>query len=188
MSFHERLAPQPRSSVIRSGSVHNYRRNLPKRAAFGSTARLSFLTQSLLDVARKHNWALQAWAVFPNHYHFVAISSPASGNLKKLIQNLHSTTAIQANRWDNTPKRRVWFEYWESFLTFPESYYARLNYVHNNAVHHGLVQEATNYPWCSAGWFKLQAKPSFCKRIMEMKSDRVAVSDDYSVSTKSTRS
>jgi hypothetical protein len=30
---------------------------------------------------------------------------------------------------------------------------ARLHYVHQNAVKHGLVQQANQYRWCSAAWW-----------------------------------
>ena len=38
---------------------------------------------------------------------------------------------------------------------------ARLNYVHNNPVHHGIVPAARQYPWCSASWFENSADRLF---------------------------
>jgi putative transposase len=152
-----------------------------KKPIFCGPQRLEYLCDRLLELAEKYEWQLQAWAVFPNHYHFVALSPAQAASLTSLSRHLHSVTTIQANRWDATPGRKVWFQYWETNLTYPESYFARLSYVHRNAVHHRIVREASLYPWCSAGWFQRRAEASFYKRIMQMKIDRINVEDEFEV-------
>jgi putative transposase len=152
-----------------------------KKPTFSGPQRLEYLCDRLLDLAEKYEWQLQAWAVFPNHYHFVALSPSQAASLTSLSRHLHSLTTIQANRWDGTGGRKVWFQYWETNLTYPESYFARLSYVHRNVVHHRIVREGSLYPWCSAGWFQRQATTSFYKQIMQMKIDRVHVEDEFAV-------
>ena len=152
-----------------------------KRPTFAGPQRLEYLCDLLLELAEKYQWRLQAWAVFPIHYHFVALSPAQAASLSSLSRHPHSLTTIQANRWDGTAGPKVWFQYWETNLTYPESYLAGLGYVHRNAVHHQLVREASLYPWCSAGWFQRRAETSFYKRIMQMKIDRVNVEDDFEV-------
>jgi putative transposase len=146
---------------------------------FNSSNRLSLLHDALLELATRFGWNLQAWAVFSNHYHFVAVSPPEPESLRSFIRHLHSTTAIEINRSDGAAGRKVWFQYWDTQLTFEKSYFARLNYVHSNAVHHGLVRIPSAYPWCSAGWFERKADRAFYKRIMNLPTDRVHLSDDY---------
>jgi putative transposase len=75
----------------------------------------------------------------------------------------------------------VWFQYWETNLTYPESYFARLSYVHRNAVHHRIVDEASLYPWCSAAWFQRRAETSFCERIMQVKIGGVDAEGEFKV-------
>jgi len=120
-----------------------------KHPVFRGAQRLQYLCDLLLELAEKYHWDLQAWAVFPNHYHFVALSPADAESLRRLTQHLHSVSAIEANRWDGTAGRRVWYQYWETLLTFPQSYFARTSYVHRNAVHHGVVPEPSLYPYCS---------------------------------------
>jgi putative transposase len=86
------------------------------------------------------------------------------------------------NERDSTAGRKVWFQYWDSHLSFEKSYFARLRYVHENAVHHGLVSVASNYPWCSAGWFERCAEASFRKTIMSLPCNTINVLDDFEVS------
>ncbi|HXX22866.1 MAG TPA: hypothetical protein VEO19_06935 [Terriglobia bacterium] len=157
-----------------------------KRPTFVGAQRLEYLCDQLLELAEEYDWRLQAWAVFPNHYHFVGLCPGGAASLASLSRHLHSLTTIQANRWDGRGGRKVWFQYWETELTYPESYFARLSYVHRNAVHHQVVREASLYPWCSAGWFQRRAGASFYKRIMQMKIDRVNVEDEFEVDPRDT--
>jgi len=152
-----------------------------KEPLFRSAKRLTLLCEQLLDLGSKHGWRLEAWAVFPNHYHFVAIAEEKVATLPRLIGHLHTFTAKEINRQDETPGRKVWFQYWDSHLTYLRSYLARLNYVHCNAVKHGLVRRAALYPWCSAGWFEREAERPFYQTVTRMRSDRINVKDDFEV-------
>jgi len=152
-----------------------------KEPFFRGADRLDYLCGMLLELAEHYSWHPQAWAVFPNHYHFVALSPPKGATLVQFTRHLHGLTAIETNRWDNVAGRHVWYQYWDKELTFQRSYLARLGYVHKNAVHHGLVREPSLYPWCSAGWFQREAETSFYKTVMGTKIDQVQVADDYTV-------
>ena len=154
-----------------------------KLPLFQSRAHLSFLCDTLASLAARFGWRLHSWAVFPNHYHFIADCAPPASPklLKKMIQQLHSLTAREVNTGDGQLGRQVWFQYWDTHLTYPKSYYARLRYVHENAVHHRLVRVASAYPWCSAGWFEREADPAFRKTILSFPCDRVTVPDDFKV-------
>jgi putative transposase len=152
---------------------------------FQGKDRLSVLHRGLLKVADKYGWQLEAWAVFSNHYHFIG-HSPAeevtARNLSQMLGVLHEKTAKWINRLDKMPGRRVWHNYRETRLTYEKSYLARLNYVHQNPVKHGLVPVASHYPWCSARWFERCASPAQIKTIYRMKTDQITVPDDFKVS------
>ncbi len=150
---------------------------------FRGAQRLAVLQRGLLKVARDFDWQLEAWAVFSNHYHFVGQSPKTAENLSEMLQILHTKMAIWVNRLDATPGRKVWHNYWETRLTFQKSYYARLKYVHHNAVRHGLVPVANQYPWCSAGWFESTADTATAKTIESFKVDQLAVKDNFEVAS-----
>ena len=144
-----------------------------------SDERLNMIQEKLFELAGRDHWQLQAWAIMANHYHFVAVPEHEATNLADMIRALHAETALAVNRLDQTPGRQVWFQYWDTHLTFERSYLARLNYVHNNPVHHKLVPVATAYQWCSAGWFEQKARPSFYKTVSSFRFDRLKVPDDF---------
>ncbi|MEW6161274.1 MAG: hypothetical protein AB1813_27920 [Verrucomicrobiota bacterium] len=98
-----------------------------------------------------------------------------------MLRCLHEKTAKWVNKLDKAPQRKVWFNYWETRLSYEKSYLARLNYVHQNAVKHGLVFVANQYPWCSARWFERTASVAQVQTIYRFKTDRLNVQDDYQV-------
>src|SRR5260370_27989734 len=71
---------------------------LYKQHFFRSSERLDFLEGKLLQLARQYFWQLEAWAVFPNHYHFIAHSQPGSEPLNEFLRDLHAATALYLNR------------------------------------------------------------------------------------------
>lgn len=97
-----------------------------------------------MELADSYHWHLQAWAIFSNHYHFIGFFEKAE-NLFKFISNFHGRTAYLINKLDKVSGRRVWFQYWDTKLTYQKSHFVRLNYVINNSVKHKLVQDSLNY-------------------------------------------
>ena len=150
-----------------------------KEHFFREPARLTLLRDELLSLACHYGWRLHAWAVFSNHYHLVGAAPESGVTLPRFLGHLHTKTATAINRLDSEPGRRVWFQFWDTHITFQKSYLARLHYVHNNPVKHGLVEVATNYPWCSASWFETTAAPSFRRTVGALNSDQVNVIDDF---------
>ena len=148
---------------------------------FRDEQRLSYLTDRLLQTIEGSNWRIQAWSVFSNHYHFIAFSPDDPEKLKKMLQLLHYETASEINKMDGCPGRMVWYNSWDSHITFRQSYMARLNYVHNNPVKHKIVKDAEEYPYCSAHWFRSTADKSFYHSINRFDTSSVNVYDDFDV-------
>lgn len=141
--------------------------------------RLDFFIQLLFSCAVEFGWALHAWAALSNHYHFVASSPQDPTSLKKMLSKLHTLSAREFNLQDGTPGRKVWFQYFDTHITYLPSYYARLKYVHENPVHHEVVSCAANYRWCSAGWFERMTDAAFRKTVQGFKTDRIQVVDAF---------
>jgi putative transposase len=149
---------------------------------FRTPERLDVLQRGLLSVARDFSWSLEAWAVFSNHYHFVAHSPDDSkdvSGLSQMLGVLHTRTAGWINKLDDSPGRKVWHNFWDTKLTYEKSYLARLNYVHQNPVKHGIVPVANQYRWCSARWFEQVASPATVRSIYRFKIDAVNVRDEF---------
>lgn len=172
----------PHAPVHRFGGAGTFMvtaATLNKRLLFLGTENLNLLQGKLLSLARSYQWNLQAWAVFANHYHFIGRNQYKSDNLNLFLKHLHADTARELNQRDGRLGREVWFNYWDTKLTYERSYLARLNYVHQNPVKHGLVRLANQYPWCSASRFERTASPAIIKSIYSFKTDKINVYDDF---------
>jgi putative transposase len=152
---------------------------LDKAHLFRGADRLDHLEKALLAGAKQAGYQLEAWAVFSNHYHFVGHALPGSALLSDWLRELHRSTSRHVNELDHAPDRQAWFQFWETELTYESSYLARLNYVHQNPVKHGLVPVANQSRWCSAAWFERTATPAQVKTIYRLKTDCVRVEDDF---------
>ena len=150
-----------------------------KHHFLNTPAKRTWVQDCLFELADAYNWLLQAWSILINHYHFVALSPSDPSNLEVFLGQLHTCTAEHLNRLDGMPGRRVWYQSWDTAITYQTSYFARLRYVHDNPVHHGVVRTATAYPWCSAGWFERTASRAFQHTVASFKIDRVKVYDDF---------
>jgi putative transposase len=133
----------------------------------------------LFELSEKYGWKLQAWAIMSNHYHFIALSPENPDNMKEFIQELHSLSATEFNREDNSPKRRVWYQFWDKLISFEKSYLARLHYVNRNPLHHKVVERAEDYFWCSEAWFRSNADKAFVKTVESFKIDKLNVYDEF---------
>jgi putative transposase len=150
-----------------------------KEHHFRGAERLDYLEANLLSTTKEHGWQLEAWAVFSNHYHFVGHAFAGAADLALLTRELHARTACHVNRLDGAPGRTVWFNYWDTRLTYETSYMARLNYVIQNPVKHGLVRVANQYRWCSAAWYERTVPASRVRTVYRFKTDTVNVEDDF---------
>ncbi|HRI45294.1 MAG TPA: hypothetical protein PLL78_04105 [Fimbriimonadaceae bacterium] len=96
-----------------------------------------------------------------------------------MTAKIHGLSARELNHLDGTPGRAVWYRCWDTRITFEKSVMARIAYVHHNAVRHGIVQRAEDYPWCSARWFLQHGDRPFVESVLSFNTDKVNVLDDY---------
>ena len=137
----------------------------------------ALVLEEIFRLARDYRLSLQAWAVLTNHYHLVF--GGAGSGARGFLAHLHRNIGRGLNERHGTPGRKVIYQYWDTRLTFEKSWLARLNYVNHNPVKHGLTDDATRYPWCSARWFETNARPAFVASVRRFAIDRVTVPDDF---------
>ena len=153
-----------------------------QRHLLSTPALRDWFVETLFNLAQRYGWTLEAWAILSNHYHLVAHSPPlqqgSAKTLSAFLQHLHSSTTKELNQRDSTPGRtRLWHNFRETHLTLQRGYLARLNYVHQNAVHHRLVTIASQWKWCSAAAFKKAATPAWVRTVASFKFDEIATED-----------
>ena len=123
---------------------------------------LQYLTKSL----ESFGWKLEDWVVLDNHLHFMVTAPKDSKTLPKVINNFYR---FSANWLTNNNIRKIkskyFHNYWDTCITYENSYYARLNYIWFNPVKHGYVE----YPeeWKFGSYFY-----RYKNEMQEMKTQR----------------
>jgi putative transposase len=80
---------------------------------------------------------------------------------------------------DRTPGRRIWFQFWDTCIRTEAGWFARLHYVMDNPVKHGLVKLPDEWAHGSAVRFLCEATPGEVKRVFSYGCDRVGVPDAF---------
>jgi putative transposase len=114
-----------------------------------SPERMSQFEDDLLGTVRDVATDIFAWNLLPNHYHLLLRSIDIRGLLKRLGR-LHGRTSFRWNGEDKQRGRKVWFNTAETAIKSERHFWASLNYVLNNAVHHGYVQRWQDGPFSNA--------------------------------------
>ena len=126
------------------------------------------------------NWDLivHAWVVMSNRYHLM-LEARKDNSIPIFARHLHSLSAREVNALDGAQGRKVWFQYWDKYITDEKAFYARINYIHQNPVRHGIVSAAENYRWSSMRYFADRVGNPLAEAVRRMKIDKIKVVDDF---------
>ena len=113
-----------------------------------SPSRMADFEEAILAACKASGANISAWCILPNHYHLLARTDNIKG-LRTEIGKTHGRTARVWNLQDESPGRKVWFNYLDRDMKSQRHYWASLNYVHHNAVHHGYVTSWQDWPYSS---------------------------------------
>lgn len=123
------------------------------KSVIGKNAeRMADFENGLLEACEALCLMIFAWCILPNHYH-ILIRTDAIEELRKEIGKVHGRTAYKWNREDDQVGRKVWFNFFDRDMRSTRHRWASINYVHNNAVHHGYVERWQDWPYSSASRF-----------------------------------
>ena len=114
-----------------------------------SPARMASFEDELIRVLTGDGCCLRVWCVLPNHWHALVSVS----RLPELIQGLgrlHGRASRFWNREDSSPGRTCWHGCADRAMRNEEHMYATVNYILNNAVHHGYATRWQEWPYTNA--------------------------------------
>jgi putative transposase len=117
-----------------------------------SPRRIADFEHDILDACEVSGANTSAWCILPNHYHLLARTDNIKA-LRKEIGKVHGRTARGWNLEDRRLGRKVWFNFFDRDMKSSRHYWASLNYIHNNAVHHGYVERWQDWPYSSVHQF-----------------------------------
>jgi putative transposase len=151
--FNDRPWHSPRHQTVQNGRCLLTAACYEHRPIIGlNSKRLGDFSGRLLEILGTHCEEIHAWCVLPNHYHAVVLTRQLPEALQG-IGRLHGRTAFDWNGEDNRRGRKVWFNCAETGMKSDRHFWATLNYVHHNPVHHGYVRRWQDWPFSSGGSF-----------------------------------
>ena len=107
-------------------------------------------SQTLLAVAKNDEQEyMVVWCILPNHYHLLVATADILGFLARLGK-MHGRTSFAWNGEEGKRRRKVWFNAAERAMRNEGHYWATVNYLHHNPVHHGYVDKWEEWPFSSA--------------------------------------
>jgi len=139
----------------------------------------SLVLISILHYFSKYSWHIKAYVILTNHYHLLVHAPENNVSLSKSINNIHRYTAHKINQINKKSGMKIWWNYWDTCLTYEKSYYARLNYIHFNPVKHGYVDDPKKWKFSSYNEFCELDYPEAKKVEKEFPFDRVKVYDNF---------
>jgi putative transposase len=107
---------------------------------------------------------IYAWCILPNHYH-VLVRTERIKELRDAIGEYNGRSSFEWNGADDQRGRKVWYNCFERPMKSERHFWATLNYVHHNPVHHGYVRRWQDWPWSSARQYLETLGPEEAKRI-----------------------
>lgn len=128
---------------------HVFNRGNYRKPLFGDPGANTAFIGALFEAAEFSNWLIHAYALMPNHYHFLLETPDA--NLSKGMQWLQGTFAMRFNRY-HKEMGHVFQGRFKAPLVEPGTSLRRVaDYIHLNPVKAGLVSldQLKNYRYSS---------------------------------------
>jgi len=114
--------------------------------------RLADCVRRLIDALRDCSTVVYAWCVLPNHYHLL-VEAPSLKALNACLGIFHGRTSFDWNGEDGARGRKVWYSSENRAIRSARHFWATMNYVHHNPVHHRYVTRWDEWPFSSAQGF-----------------------------------
>lgn len=105
------------------------------------------LINSIIKGFTDKNWVVEDWVILNNHYHLMVNSSKDTSQLNKIIKDIlrFNSLWIKKNFSKFKNEEVLWYNYWDTCITYESSYYSRLNYIWYNPVKHNYVRNPEDW-------------------------------------------
>jgi putative transposase len=113
---------------------------------FQSDHRKRYFVEEMRQAAEAYRVELVGWTLMDHHYHAI-LRLEEGRSLPRFLGRLHTKTSALVNNEDRTPGRKVWRQYWDTFIRSEGDFWCRINYMWWNPVKHGFCNDPDEWPW-----------------------------------------
>ncbi len=107
------------------------------------------LVQSALRHFNRERYLLHAWVIMPNHVHLL-LTLLEDFRLRGVMRSLKSYTSKQANQLLGRSGRFWQPDYYDRSIDSEAGFKAMVQYIHENPVKSGIVEDPADFRWSSA--------------------------------------
>lgn len=123
-----------------------------------SDREFSMLASAIELVRSRTNIALCAYCLMPDHWHAIILPQEG-GSISDTLTRVKILAQRQISKARGS-REGVWrSRFYDHILRTRREFDETLDYTHQNPVRKGLVENATDWPWSSAGWYAGGAGP-----------------------------
>ena len=112
-------------------------------------SRMAEFESTLLEVMAACTSMVRAWCILPNHWHALVKTDDLKTTLRQVGQ-MHGRLSRRWNQEDRAMGRKCWFCCGDRCVRSDAHFWATLNYIHHNPVHHGYAACWRDWPFSSA--------------------------------------
>ena len=106
------------------------------------------LCKAIETVRIKTQFNIIAWAVLPDHFHMIV--DPKKNNLSSLMKRIKLSFSWYYRQRIEMVKGRVWQNrFWDHIIRDEKDLNKQIDYIHYNAVKHGIVANAIEWKYSS---------------------------------------
>jgi putative transposase len=137
-----------------------------KRKLLCSSEIKNYLLTTIQQCFDEKGWVLNDWVILDNHYHLLGMSKNGA-DLSNIMGKIHMLSAKFIYSQLNAEKP-IWWNYWDYCPRDEKAYLIRLNYLFNNPIKHGYVNNLHDYPFSSFhSYMEKQGRELLVKQFKE---------------------
>ncbi len=126
--------------------------------------RMAKFNEHILSAMKELDVIVYTWCILPNHYHLLLKSDDILYLLKELGK-FHGRTSYSWNGEEKKRGRQVWHSAADRYIRNERHFWATINYIHHNPVHHNYVKKWHDWPFSSTIEFLNEVGKEKCTDI-----------------------
>jgi putative transposase len=119
--------------------------------------KVGLLRMAFRVVCKYRPFRADAIVILPNHLHCLLSLPAGDGEYARRISHMKAVFAKSVERYESRcpsrvrrGERGIWQRrFWEHVIRDEDDFLAHANYIHQNPVKHGLVENAIDWQWSS---------------------------------------
>jgi putative transposase len=114
-----------------------------------------------------------------NYLNLILHINKDAEKLPNAIREYHKFSAMFIKRFHPPTPSKIWFNYWDTCLTYEGAYFRRLNYIWFNPVKHGYVENPSDWKFGSYHYRFPENKDEMLDTENSLNCDCVCINDDF---------